>query len=642
MSSTTIELVLPDGSRLELPQGVTAYQVAADIGPGLAAAALAAQVDGEWVDLREPIQRGGALRLITARDPEALDVIRHSAEHVMADAVKRLWPGTKIDVGRSGRDGKFQYDFDIPVRLSHHDLASIEAEMQRIVDADLAFEREATSHAGARRVFEDQADELKVSRIDDLARDAEITLFRHGDFVDVCRGPHVQRTGQIGAFKLTDLAGSYWRGDESNPMLQRIYGVAFSNAKELRVHEARLAEALKRDHRRVGADLELFMFHDWAPGQPFYLPKGLVVYNELVEYMRSKYQRYGLEEVMAPLLFSSELFKTSGHWDNFRDEMFAHQDEDQDFGIKPMNCPGHCLIFRSRKRSYRELPLGMAEFSRLHRYERSGSLHGMTRVRAMAQDDGHVFCEPDQLPAQIDRQMELVSEVFRELGLEGMRFLVATRPEQYIGEPADWERGEQLLVDAVERAGYSCEMSPGEGAFYGPKIEVHFKDVLDRWWQLSTIQIDMAMSQRFGLTYVGRDGQEHTPAMLHRAILGSLERFIAIFLEHTAGDLPLWMAPLQALILPIADRHESHASKVCEALREAGVRAEVDSRNETLNYRVRSAETQKTPYTLVVGDKEQSDGTVTVRQRHNKAQQRVSVDEFVDTIREEIRTRGIS
>src|SRR5262245_1635229 len=417
MSAQNIELELPDGRRIEMPSGTTPLEVARSIGAGLGRAALAGSIGGRLVDLRAPLRESGPFRVITARDAEAGEVIRHSAEHVMADAVKRLWPGTQIDVGRADHSEKFQYDLDVPVRLTPDDLPRIEAEMARAVAADLPFERRVLTRAEARALFSSTGEQLKLSRLDDIPEGEEITLFEHGEFADLCRGPHVQRTGQIGAFKLTELAGSYWRGDERNKMLQRIYGIAFARREELDAHLARLEEARARDHRRLGAELDLFQFHEWAPGAPFYLPKGLRLYNALVEYMRGLYRRYGYQEVMCPQVFSAELFKTSGHWDNFQDDMFVvpGEEEAEVHGLKPMNCPGHCLVFRSRKRSYRELPLRLAEFSRLHRNERSGTLHGLTRVRAFAQDDAHIFCEPEHLSDDLERHREMTAEVCGDL-----------------------------------------------------------------------------------------------------------------------------------------------------------------------------------------------------------------------------------
>jgi threonyl-tRNA synthetase len=643
MSDGEVQLELPDGRRLSVPKGTPSLEVARQIGPGLAKAALAGELDGVLVDLRAPLAKSGRFRVITARDPEGGQVIRHSAEHVMADAVKRLWPGTQIDVGRSDHSEKFQYDFDIPVRLSPDDLPKIEAEMAKIVAEDRPFTRETLSRADAEKLFTSLGEALKVSRLADIPAGEPITVFRDGDFVDLCRGPHVQRTGQIGAWKLTELAGSYWRGDESNKMLQRIYGVAFKDAKELADHLARLEAARERDHRRVGAELELFQFHEWAQGSPFYLPKGLALYNALIDYLRGLYRKYGYEEVMCPQIFSAELFKTSGHYENFAGDffLFPGSEEGEELGVKPMNCPGHCLLFRSRKRSYRELPLRMAEFSRLHRNERTGSLHGMTRVRSMAQDDGHIYCTWEDIGSEIDGFMKLCNEVDHDLGFSGVSTFVSTRPEKFIGSIESWDRAERMLIDAVESTGAKCGIKPGEGAFYGPKIERHFQDVMGRWWQLGTMQIDTAMPGRFGLRYIGADGAEHEPAMLHRAVLGSLERFIAIYLEHTAGDFPLFLAPQQVAVLPISDRQADYAREIADRLRAAAVRAEADLRSETLNYRVRAAETQKIPFALVVGDREQASRSVSVRRRKGSAQEVMPLEQFEKNIQEEIRTRGI-
>jgi threonyl-tRNA synthetase len=644
MTPPELELELPDGTRMQVPLGTTPLEVATRIGPGLGRAALAAELDGQMLDLRAPIERGGSFRVFTARDAEAGDVIRHSAEHVMADAVKRLWPATQIDVGRRDHAEKFQYDFDIPVRVGADELAQIEAEMGRIIAEDQPFEREVVSREEARERLAAMGEQLKISRLDDIPEGQDITLFRHGNFVDLCRGPHLQRTGQIGAYKLTEVAGSYWRGDESNPMLQRVYGIAFRDDAELAGHFERLEQARKRDHRRVGAELGLFFFHEWAQGSPFYLPKGLALFQGLVGYIQDLYRKYGYQEVMCPQIFDAELFKISGHYENFREDMFRIQSgEDEELFVKPMNCPGHCLLFRSTKRSYRELPMRLAEFSRLHRDERSGTLTGMTRVRSMSQDDAHIYCEPEQVADEVHRFFEMTEEVYRALGLSGVEVSVSTRPESgTIGEPEDWERAELLLIEAVRGAGYECGIKAGEAAFYAPKVEFDFRDVLGRGWTLATLQIDMAMPGRFGLRYIGRDGAEHQPAMLHRTVLGSLERFIGIYIEHTGGDFPLWLAPQQVAVLPVAEPHAAYANKVAHALASDGIRASADDRNETLGYRIRDAETQKIPIIAVVGKREEGDGTVSVRRRHHKEQTSENVDDFRSRMREEVRTRGIS
>ncbi len=613
-----IELSLPDGRCLKMPSGTTALAVAQEIGSGLARAALAARVDGEIADLRAPIERDCAIEIVTGRDVQGAEVLRHSAEHVMADAVKRLFPEAQIDVGRRDHSEKFQYDFLTERAFTPEDLAAIEAEMGRILKENAAFERVVVSREEARALFSDMGEELKVARIEGIPGDQPITLFRHGDFVDLCRGPHVQRAGQIGAVKLLEVAGAYWKGDERNPMLQRIYGTAFANKKELKAYLEQIEEAKRRDHRRLGAQLDLFHLDPVSPGSPFYHPKGVALYNELVEFVRSLYPKYGYQEVITPQVVRADLYRTSGHYDLFHEDMFRFEgDEGEELFVKPMNCPGHCHLFAATKRSYRDLPLRLAEFSRLHRNERSGTLHGLTRVRSLAQDDAHIYCEPDQVESEIARFFEMMGEIYGALGLDDVEIFVSTRPESgYIGAPEDWDRAEQALVRAVEDAGYPCGIKEGEAAFYAPKVECDFRDVLGRSWTLGTIQLDMAQPSRFGLRYIGRDGEEHEPAMLHRAILGSLERFIAIYLEHTAGDFPLWLAPVQAIVLPITERHADYARKVHRALLDRGVRVELDVRSEKLGFKVREAELQKIPIMLVAGDQEVANGTVTPRRRH--------------------------
>jgi threonyl-tRNA synthetase len=635
-----LELRLPDGRTLEVSAGATPLDAARQIGAGLARAALAGRLDGELVDLRTPIEHDAALEIVTAKDPAGGEVIRHSAEHVMADAVKALFPGVQIDVGRTDHAEKFQYDFLVEAPFTPDDLERIEAEMKRIIGADSPFTREVVSREEATRLFADLGEELKVSRLADIPVGEAITLFRHGDFVDLCRGPHVQHTGQIGAFKLLEVAGAYWRGDEKNPMLQRIYGTAFASSRELRDHLERIEEAKRRDHRRLGAQLDLFHIDAVAPGSPFYHPKGASLFNGLVDYIRSLYPKYGFSEVIAPQLLRAEIFKKSGHYELFHDDMFFMEgDEGEELGLKAMNCPGHCHLFGVTKRSYRELPMRFAEFSRLHRNERSGTLTGLARVRAFAQDDGHVYCEPEQVPDELESFFQMTAEVYRDLGLSISEVYVSTRPEKFLGSPEAWTRAEEALVAAVEKAGFECGIKAGEAVFYAPKVEVDFRDVLGRPWTLATVQVDMAMPGRFGLRYVGRDGQEHEPAMLHRAVLGSLERFLAVYIEHTGGEFPLWLAPVQARVLPIAERHNEYGGRVAEALRAGGVRAELDDRNEKLGFKIREAEVQKVPVMLVVGDQEQRDETVTPRRRRgagvsNETQALGScVAELVETIR---------
>ena len=627
-----ISVRLPDGKLLAVPAGTTVLAVAERIGPGLARAALAGRFDGRLVDLRAPLGRDGAIEIVTARDPQAGEVIRHSAEHVMADAVKRLFPGAQIDVGRSDHSEKFQYDFLVERPFTPQDLERIEEEMGRILAEGAVFEREVVSREEAKARFADLGEHLKVSRIDDIPEGDPITIYRHGRFQDLCRGPHVQRADQIGAIKLIELAGAYWRGDERNPMLQRIYGTAFASAKELDEHLERLEQARRRDHRRLGQELDLFHLDPLSPGSPFFHPKGVALFNELVNYVRGLYPKYGFQEIITPQIFRADLFKTSGHYENFGDDMFRFQgDEDEELFVKPMNCPGHCVFYNTAKRSYRDLPLRFAEFTRLHRNERSGTLHGLSRVRSFAQDDAHVFCTPDQVESELRSFFAMLREIYHALGLDDVQVSVSTRPEAFIGTPEAWERAEKLLIGAVEEAGYPCGIKAGEAVFYAPKVECDFRDVMGRVWTLGTIQVDMSAPDRFGLSYVGSDGQEHRAAMLHRAVLGSLERFIAVYLEHTGGDFPLWLSPVQVVVLPIAERHSEWAGTVRDALAARGLRVQLDDRNEKLNFKIRDAETHKIPVMAVVGDQEVTSGTVTPRRRRGgkEATEALPLDAFV-------------
>jgi threonyl-tRNA synthetase len=632
-----ITVTLPDGKALALDAGSTVLDVARAIGPGLAKAAVAGRIDGRLVDLRLPLREDVAVEIVTTRDPQGGEVIRHSAEHVMADAVKRLFPEAQVDAGRSDHSEKFQYDFLVDEPFTPEDIERIEKEMESILAEGASFEREVLARDEAASLFRSMGEDLKLQRLADIPEGEEITVFRHGGFADLCRGPHVQDTKQIGAVKLLESSGTYFRGDESGPKLQRIYGTAFASRKELKAHLQRLEEARKRDHRRVGAELGLFHMDALSPGSPFYLPKGMTLYNELVRFIQDLYPRHGYHEILTPQLFRSELFKTSGHYQKFYDDMywFAGSDEGEELGVKAMNCPGHCHLFGTGKRSYRELPIRWAEFTRLHRNERSGTLNGITRVRSFAQDDAHIFCEPDQVNEEIAGFFRLMTEVYSKLGLEGVEMAVSTRGDQFLGDPADWDVAERELVAAVERTGHTPTIKPGEAAFYGPKVELDFRDVLGRAWTLGTIQIDTAMPGRFGLRYVGRDGELHQPAMLHRAVLGSLERFIGIYIEHTGGDFPFWLSPLQVLALPIADRHAPRAREISASLVEKGVRAEADDRSETLGFRIRDAEKQKIPLTLVIGDEEVEGGTVSPRLRKSKqAMDAMPAEALVDALQE--------
>ena len=630
--SDVVLITLPDGKELELAAGATVLDVANELGPGLAKAALAGRIEGQIVDLRAPLHQNVALEIVTAKDEAGGEIIRHSAEHVMADAVKRLFPSAQVDAGRSDHTQKFQYDFLVEEPFTPEDIERIEKEMNKILSEGASFERQVMTRDEAADFFRSKGEELKLSRLGDIPDDAEITIFRHGDFADLCRGPHVNTTKQIGAVKLTESSGTYFRGNESGPKLQRIYGTAFESKKALKSHLARLEEAKKRDHRRVGQDLGLFHMDALSPGSPFYLPKGMALYNELIRFVQDLYPKYGYNEVLTPQLFRSDLFKTSGHYDKFHDDMywFEGSDDGEELGVKAMNCPGHCHLFSTAKKSYRELPIRWAEFSRLHRNERSGTLNGITRVRAFAQDDAHIYCEPSQVPEEIDSFFRMTAEIYEKLGVEGVEMAVSTRPDEFLGEPEDWDVAEKALIEAVERAGFKCNIKEGDAAFYAPKVECDFKDVLGRAWTLGTIQIDMAMPGRFGLKYVGRDGELHQPAMLHRAILGSLERFIGIYIEHTGGDFPFWLSPIQVVIVPISDRHDARAKEIQSSLAANRIRAEVDNRSETLGFRIREGQTQKIPLTLVIGDDEVEAGTVSPRLRKSKqAMEAMSADALI-------------
>jgi threonyl-tRNA synthetase len=612
----TIVLELPGGERVEVPAGTTPGELAEKLLGERARDAVVGVLDGEFVDLRAPLRRSGPFRILTVQDPEAGEVIRHSAEHVLADAVERLFPGTIIDAGRQDHSEKFQYDFRHPRPFTPEDLARIEEEMARIIAQDLPFTRQVVSRQEAFELFRARGEELKLLRLAEIPEGEEITVFRHGDFVDLCRGPHVQRTGQIGAFKLLETSGAYFKGDERNEMLQRIYGTAFATKEELAAYFARLEEARRRDHRRLGRELDLFSFHPYAPASPFFHPKGAIVYNELVALMRELYQRYGYQEVITPQLFDAELWKVSGHWENYRENMFLTEVEGRAFSFKPMNCPSHCLIYKTAARSYRDLPLRLADFGRLHRFERSGVVQGLTRVRSFSQDDAHIFCLPEQIGEEIDALFDLMFEVYGIFGFASPNIYLSTKPEKAIGEPELWAHAEATLQRCLEKRSVAFQLNPGEGAFYGPKIDFVVHDALGREWQLGTIQLDFNLPRRFQLAYVAEDGSEKTPVMIHRAVLGSIERFFGVMLEHFAGDLPFWLAPEQVRVLPVSDKFLEGARAVAQRMQQAGLRAQVDSRNEKLGAKIRDGELAKVPVLAIVGAKELEQGTVAVRLRH--------------------------
>lgn len=640
--SERIVLELEGGSKREFPRGTTPWDVARELAPERLPQVVAGLLDGRIVDLRAPIPGSGPFRLLFVSDPEAGEVIRHSAEHVLADAVERLFPGTIIDAGRQDHSEKFQYDFRHPRPFTPEDLAKIEEEMARIIAQDLPFTREVLTREQAFELFKARGEELKLIRLRDIPEGEEITVFRHGEFVDLCRGPHVQRTGQIGAFKLLETSGAYFKGDERNEMLQRIYGTAFATKEELDAYFARIEEARRRDHRRLGRELDLFSFHPLAPASPFFHPKGAIVYNELVALMRELYQKYGYQEVITPQLFDAELWKISGHWDNYRENMFLTEVEGREFSFKPMNCPSHCLIYKSAARSYRELPLRLADFGRLHRFERSGVVQGLTRVRSFSQDDAHIFCMPEHIGPEIDRLFDLMFEVYNLFRFTSPNIYLSTKPEKAIGEPELWQHAEATLEACLKSRGVAYTVNPGEGAFYGPKIDFVVHDAIGREWQLGTIQLDFNLPRRFELTYAAEDGSEKTPVMIHRAVLGSIERFFGVMLEHFAGDLPFWLAPEQVRVLPVSDKFLEGAQAIGERLRAAGLRASVDSRNEKLGAKIRDGELAKVPVLLVVGGKELEQKTVSVRVRHRGDLGAHPLSEVLERLREAKVSRKLS
>ena len=597
------------------------------------AKAIAARVDGKIVDVSSPVVTEEAEPLFPSSS-EGLEVLRHSTAHLMAQAVKRLFPEVQITIGPVIESG-FYYDFKHERAFTPEDLERIEAEMQAIVKENLPVSREEVPRNDAVRFFSQMGEAYKAEIIAGIPEDEVVSLYRQGEFVDLCRGPHVPSTGRLPAFKLTSVAGAYWRGDEKNEMLQRIYGTAFATPKELRQHLSLLEEAKRRDHRRVGRELDLFSFNSVAPGSPFFHPKGTFIYNELVSYMRGLYQRYGYQEVLTPQIFDVDLWHRSGHYENYKENIFFTEVEGRDFGVKPMNCPGHTYIYAAKKHSYRDLPLRYADFARLHRFERSGVLAGLTRVRSFSQDDAHIFCTPEQVESEVSGVLRMINEVYRTFGFEEVHFYLATRPEKRLGDDATWERAEAALAGALEANEIAYEVNAADGAFYGPKIDFIVLDALRREWQLATIQLDFMLPERFDLSYVTPNGDEARPVMIHRAVLGSIERFMGVLIEHCGGDFPLWLAPVQVKIVTVTDNQDEYARQVDAQLRQAGIRCELDLRNEKLGYKIREAEVQKIPYTVVIGDKEVQAGTVAPRARKREKVAPLSVPAFIERLNRE-------
>lgn len=620
---------LPDGTALELPDGATGRDAAAAIGPGLARAALAVRVGDELRDLARPLNDGERIAVVTKKSgDDYLYVMRHSAAHVLAEAVQSVVPGAKLGFGPPIQDG-FYYDFDLPRPLTEDDFPAIEAEMRRIVGQRAPFERTVMGIAEAERFFTEREDPYKVDQVQELARQGEddVSLYRQNGFIDLCRGPHLAHTGQVGAFKVMSLAGAYWRGSEQNPQLTRLYATAFPTSAELEAHLERLEQARARDHRRVGRDLELFHFDEHGPGFPFFLPRGMVVVNGITAALREELDRMGYGEIRTPTMLSSALWTVSGHNEHYRDNMYFSEVDDQEFAVKPMNCPGACLVYQSRRHSYRDLPLRYAEFGHVHRHELSGALHGLFRVRAFTQDDAHVFCRLDQVYDEVNAILELTDRFYGRFGFHHVELMLSTRPEKATGSVETWDRAEEALRQALGAREYGIKH--GDGAFYGPKIDFEVTDTMGRSWQLGTCQLDFNFPERFDLTYTTADDAEERPVMIHRAITGSIERFLGILIENTAGDFPFWLSPEQARVLPISDRHARYADTVAAALSSAGIRASVDSRSESVGRRIRDGELAKVPYMLLAGDREADSGEVSVRARHRGDEGAARVEDLV-------------
>jgi threonyl-tRNA synthetase len=635
-----VNVTLPDGSVRPFESPVTVAQVAASIGVGLAKAALAGKVDGKLVDTSHLIDRDAALAIVTAKDAEALDLIRHDAAHVMAQAVQELYPGTQVTIGPAIEDG-FYYDFAREQPFTPEDLAAIEKRMEEIVKRDLPIVREVWEREDAKKAFAALGETYKVQIIDEvIPAGEELSIYRQGDWFDVCRGPHLPSTGKLPrAFKLMKLAGAYWRGDSRNPMLQRIYGTAWAKKEDLDAYLHRLEEAEKRDHRRLAKQLDLLHLQDEAPGMVFWHPKGWIVWQQIEQYMRQKFVEYGYQEVRTPAVMDRALWEKSGHWDNYRDNMFTTASENRDYAVKPMNCPGHVQIFNSGLHSYRDLPLRLAEFGSCHRNEPSGALHGIMRVRGFTQDDAHIFCMEEQVEQEVADFIVMLQKVYADFGFNDVLVKLSTRPDKRVGSDESWDKAESALAAALEKNGLAFDLQPGEGAFYGPKIEFTLKDTLGRLWQCGTIQLDFNLPVRLGAEFVAEDNSRKIPVMLHRAILGSMERFIGILIEHHAGNFPLWLAPVQVMVLNISERQEGYAQKVAQALRAAGLRAASDLSNNKITYKIREHSLQKLPYLVVVGDKEMESGAVAVRVRGNQDLGQLGLDDFIARLQTEVAAR---
>lgn len=633
-----VKIILPDGSAKEYAAGTTLGEAVKKLSNSLAKKVLAANVNGELTDLREELVDGSEVAFLTFEEDGGKHTLRHTASHVMAQAVKRLWPEAKLAIGPAIDKG-FYYDIDMEHTLTPEDLTKIEKEMSRIVKENLPITKSVMSRQEAIEFFKSKNEDYKVELIEDLPEDAVISCYAQGDFVDLCAGPHVASTGKVKAFKLQSIAGAYWRGDEKNKMLQRIYGTAFEKKEELDAYLHMLEEAAKRDHRKLGKELGLFVIKEEGPGFPFFLPKGMALRNELENFWREVHHDFEYDEIRTPIILNKQLWETSGHWDHYRENMYTTIIDDEEYAIKPMNCPGGILVYQNEMHSYRDLPLRYAELGLVHRHELSGALHGLFRVRAFTQDDAHVFMLPEQMQSELMKVIELFDRIYSQFGLK-YHVELSTKPDNAMGNDAIWEAATEALRNAIEAKGIDYIINPGDGAFYGPKLDYHIEDSLGRTWQCGTIQLDMNLPERFNVEYIGEDGQKHRTIMIHRACFGSMERFIGILTEHYAGAFPTWMAPVQVKVLPISEKHVEYANQLAKQMRHDYVRVEVDDRNEKIGYKIRQAQMEKVPYMLVVGDKEMEDNSVNVRKHGGDELGTVPFDEFFNSIKIEIKERN--
>lgn len=633
-----VKIILPDGSAKEYAAGTTLGEAVKQLSNSLAKKVLAANVNGELTDLREELVDGSEVAFLTFEEDGGKHTLRHTASHILAQAVKRLWPEAKLAIGPAIDKG-FYYDIDMEHTLTPEDLGKIEKEMSRIVKENLPITKSVMSRQEAIEFFKSKNEDYKVELIEDLPEDAVISCYAQGDFIDLCAGPHVASTGKVKAFKLQSIAGAYWRGDEKNKMLQRIYGTAFEKKEELDAYLHMLEEAAKRDHRKLGKELGLFVIKEEGPGFPFFLPKGMALRNELENFWREVHHDFEYDEIRTPIILNKQLWETSGHWEHYRENMYTTIIDDEEYAIKPMNCPGGILVYQNEMHSYRDLPLRYAELGLVHRHELSGALHGLFRVRAFTQDDAHVFMLPEQMQSELMKVIELFDRIYSQFGLK-YHVELSTKPDNAMGDDAIWEAATEALRNAIEAKGIDYVINPGDGAFYGPKLDYHIEDSLGRTWQCGTIQLDMNLPERFDVEYIGEDGQKHRTIMIHRACFGSMERFIGILTEHYAGAFPTWMAPVQVKVLPISEKHVEYANQLAKQMRHDYVRVEVDDRNEKIGYKIRQAQMEKVPYMLVVGDKEMEDNSVNVRKHGGDELGTVPFDEFFNSIKIEIKERN--